>query len=72
MNGIRIEEGFMVLIVLNPKCTEMFLILNTLKQKGLPVLANGGLRQKTTGGKAQPSRLNKGSPYSEVHVSRMP
>ena len=35
MNGIRIEEEFKVLIVLTPKCTEMFLILNTLRQKAL-------------------------------------
>lgn len=44
-----------------------------LDAKGLPILANGGLLQISTGEKYSAiSSLNKGGPSSEVYVSRMP
>ena len=40
--------------------------------KSLPFAANGGFLQKNNRGKrSTASSLNKGSPSSEVHVSRM-
>lgn len=44
-----------------------------LDAKGLPILANGGLLKKSAGEKYSAiSSLNKGGPFSEVHVSGMP
>ena len=55
-------------------CPEVLLTIKTLMQQSFPSLHSAsGLLQKTNREKySTASSLNKGSPSSEVHVSRMP
>ena len=54
-------------------CPEKIFNTKYPEAKSLPILANGGLLQETTGRNIQPSPLwIKESPSSEIHVSRMP
>ena len=63
----------MRLMTLIHVCPEVLLTLKTLMQKSFPSLHSGGLLQNTNRGKySTTSSLNKGTPSSEVHVSRMP
>ena len=63
MQDISLFNSYMPRYFVNTKYPEA---------KGLPVLADGGLLQTNGKKYSTTSSLNKGSPFSKVHVSRMP